>query len=773
MKRLIFLLIFMVVIVLGQEIPTIKVVGVSVQGNETASESIIKVNSGFFEGAELTGEDIQDGIQKLWRLRLFKDIKVVVDNESANGVFLIIRVEEYPRLSKVEYSGNKKYKTKELEKDIVFIRGQVINPHKINQAIQQIKDKYYEDGFYNAEVNASTEPGPVKNTIVVKFEINEGKKVRIRDIQFEGNEHFSDMRLRWQLKETKQKKWWKIFTPGKYEEEKYDEDKLNLLTFYRNQGYRDARIVNESKEMSEDKKSMFLKLTIDEGVPYYLGNVQVEGNTIYDTDFLLKSLESVGIVRGEAFKENTFESGVDLRIRSLYLDHGYLYAQIVPGITPRSKDTLDVKISIQENSKVYVRYINLVGNDRTRDFVIRRELRIFPGDVFNREALIRSQSDVFRLNYFGNVMPEIVPVDEENVDLEIQLEEKSSDRANVAIAYSELDGFVGSVGLDINNFMGKGQILSTEYRRGSSYEYINAGFTEPWLMGRPNTLGINLYYSTRSNSLNYYLGYDLGVKGVTLQFGRRFRWPDSYFKGAWSLTFAQKTYSNIEDEDIFLYHNPTGLMSTNSNSFNQVIYRDSRNRPEYPTAGSNLSISSTFSGGFLGGQEDFVKNKLKTEWFMGLYDKLVLYQGYETGLTNVFGPYSVIPYDERFYMGGAGMVSYTTALRGYDDQTVGPRLASGTISGGQAMMKYTTELRYLISENPTLYVLGFAETGQVWKNYKDIYFPGLARSMGIGARIYMPMVGLLGFDVGYGFDDSDQDGSPDGWKTHFIFGMSY
>ncbi|HAE87610.1 TPA: hypothetical protein DCG86_06260, partial [Candidatus Marinimicrobia bacterium] len=264
--------------------------------------------------------------------------------------------------------------------------------------------------------------------------------------------------------------------------------------------------------------------------------------------------------------ENDFEMGVDLRIRSPYMDTGYLYAQIVPELTPRDVDTLDVHIIIQENEKVYIRRVNIVGNDRTRDFVIRREMRAFPGDVFNREALIRSQSDIFRLNYFSNVVPDIVPVDDKHVDLEITVEEKSSDRANMSMGYSELDGLIGSVGIDIMNLMGRGQQLTTEYQRGQSYQYLNLGFSEPWLMGRPNSVGVNFYYSERGATRYYSYPYDINVIGASLRFGRRFRWPDSYFYGSWSLNLTRKQYNNIDDGATFLAHNPTGLLETRGNS---------------------------------------------------------------------------------------------------------------------------------------------------------------------------------------------------------------
>ncbi len=751
---------------------TINVLNVTVVGNETASENIIKINSGFVEGAILNGQQIQDGIKKLWRLRLFSDINVFVDRETPDGVYLIISVQEYPRLNEVKYVGNEKIKTKNLKKDIIFIRGQVISPHVINKAVRDIKAKYDEEGYYNAAVDVST--SPAGDNVDLIFTIDEGKKVRIREIVFKGNENFSNWTLQRQMKETKARTWYRFYVSGKFDEDKFDEDKRNLLKYYRDHGYRDARILSTNVELSEDNRRISLVITLEEGNPYYYGDIAIEGNEIYKTDFLKKSLESAGIARGEPYKENAFEVGLDLRVRSPYMDNGYLYAQIVPELTPRDKDTLDVKIIIQENEKVFIRRIEIAGNDRTRDYVIRREMRAFPGDVFNREALIRSQSDIFRLNFFSNVIPDIAPVDDKHVDLEITVEEKSSDRANMSMGYSELDGLIGSVGIDIMNLMGRGQQLSTEYQRGQSYQYINLGFSEPWLYGRPNSVGVNFYYSERGASRYYTYPYDINVIGASVRFGRRFRWPDSYFYGSWSLNMTQKNYANIDDEITFLAHNPTGLKTTRGNSFVQTILRDSKNRPEFPTTGSTVSFSTKLSGGLFGGHEEFVKNELKIKWWTPVFWKVVLYQDVYLGNINSFGKYAVIPYDERFYMGGAGMVSYTTPLRGYEDRSVGPVRSTSYMLGGKAMVKYSLELRIPISENPTMYVLAFGETGQVWNAFKDVQMNRMVRSTGVGARIFMPMIGMLGFDVGYGFDNPyDPNGKPYGWKTHFVFGMPF
>jgi len=458
----------------------IKVLNVSVEGAKTASTQIIKVNSGFVSGAELTGEDIQNGIKKLWQLGLFSDIKVIIDKETTNGVYLIVKVAEYPRLNEIKYNGNKKYKTKEIKEDISLFRGQIITPHLINKSVRKIKEKYDEDGFYNAKIDVSTENVDEKgNKINIIFDIEEGSKVKIKDIEIIGNKIFSDFRLKLLvLKGTNQTGWYKLFFGGKFDKEKFKEDKNKLLKLYRDHGYRDIRIIKDKVELSKDKKKLTIKIYLKEGPKYYYGDVSVEGNEKYNTDFLINNLKNTGIDRGEEFKEDDFEAAIDARIRSIYMDTGYLYAEIVSELKPIGKDTLNVKIQITENQIVKIRNINIVGNDRTRDYVIRRELKVFPGDIFNRERLIRSQREAYMLNYFQDVQPEILPYDEEHVDLEVSVKEKSSDRINASIGYSEMNGFIGSVGVDINNLGGRGQQLSTQYSRSYSYQNVSVGFTD-------------------------------------------------------------------------------------------------------------------------------------------------------------------------------------------------------------------------------------------------------------------------------------------------------
>jgi outer membrane protein insertion porin family len=652
----------------------------------------------------------------------------------------------------------------------------------VNKAKLAIEKKYKDAGFYNVFVDVIAEPSEKKEGRVdITFLIEEGQRVFIDEIQFNTNQDlFKPWRLRWQMKDTKQRDWYTFFRPAKYDADKFVDDKNNLMQFYRDQGYRDARILNEELVLDSLGKKMTLVVNVDEGPKYVYRNIKVEGSNNYPENFFLYNLELVGVKKGEPFKEKYFEMAVDGKIRSLYMDTGYLYAQVTPEVTPYGDDSLDIVIKVEENHKVSVRRINFIGNSRTREYVIRRELKIMPGDIFNREKLMRSQREIFMLNYFSDVVPDIVPVDDEHIDLEVSVEEKSSDRANASIGYSEYDGLTGSVGVDINNLGGRGQRLSVSYQKSIGTDYVSLGFTEPWLMGRPNTVGVNLYYSKREMTDNsyYYEPYDRETIGATAHFGRRFRWPDSYFSGSWALTFAYKHYYNVRSEDYFLQYNPSGIQELWGNSFTQVISRDSRDKPEFPSQGSKLVWKAQLSGGIFGGKEEYVKNRITFETYTPIIEKVVFYQNFDVGVVLPYGEYGVIPYDQLFHLGGANAMSYITPLRGYEDGSIAP--PNSSYESGNALLKYSCELRVLLSPNPTLYILAFAEAGRIWDDMSDIKIPEMARSVGVGARVYMPMMGMLGVDFGYGFDELyyyGDDGkttykSP-GWETHFVFGMPF
>jgi len=772
---------------MAQSTQRLKILGVAVKGNESISENSIKVQAGIMEGKEIIFDDIPDAIKKLWKLKIFSDIQIYMDKSTDMGLFLIIEVKEYPRLDKFEIKGNKKIRKSKFDEELNIISGKVLSPALISESKRKILDLYKEDGFLLAEVTEEITPGAAENLQNLTFHIKEGKKVRIKEVRFENNEQFSEGRLRRILKETKQRNLW-LLKIGEFKSDKYDEDKKLLVDFYNKEGYRDFEVVSDSIHYSEDNKHLYLNLELYEGPRYKFREITFSGNVLFTTEQLRLVL---GIKSGDYYDKQDLQMAVYDRLNGLYMDRGYLYFNIVPQEIPVSEDEIDLLLNITENHQVSVGRINIVGNDRTHENVIRRELKIYPGDIFSREALIRSQREIFIMNYFSDVVPDIVPYSDDEVDVEITVEEKSSDRANLSFSISQTYGLIGGGGIEFNNFRGRGQQLKVSYQQGTNYSiygtqtnaYKSASisYTDPWLFDSPNLVGASLFYTERGYSSSYYYyPYDLTQRGGSLRWGRRFRWPDNYFRGTWMFAASKKEYFNLDAD--YLQRVLLGQDKTTNVSLTQVISRDSRDAPEFPTKGSVLNWTATMAGWFLGGTEHFVKNLFSLDYYTPTFWKLVLYNHVELGIIQKIRENSIIPPDERFIMGGAGMV-YGTALRGYDDNAISPVPNNATGSsysywGGEAMFKYTLEYRVPISENPTIYGLLFAEAGNTWMDLKTTDPFNLRRSAGFGVRFYMPALGMIGVDLGYGFDDIDPEGytgygQPEGWKTHFIFGMPF
>ena len=745
---------------------------VEVEGTVTASPDIVRRNSGLTAGKEVTGDDIQSAIRRLWNLRLFSDVQISIEKEVPEGVYLLIRVGEYPRLERVELIGNKKIKKDEISDVLALYDGQVITPHIQNQAAAKIKKLYHEKGFLLATVTAELKEAEKENSIVLRLLIDEGKKVKIGGIFVEGNERFSDGTIRKQMKGTKEKSWWRFWRKAELDLDALREDEDRIVEFYRNHGYRDMEFTGDSLSYSEDGKRVFVHLYLRDGPKYHYGDITWEGQEVFEGEELSRVL---GIKRGDAYNKEEFEKGVYDRVNGLYMDRGYLYVQIMPREIPVAEDTVDVHFTIAEGQQVRVRSIHIVGNSKTKEKVIRRELKILPGDVFSRSKLIRSQREVFVLNYFSNVVPEVLPVDEDEIDLEIRVEEKQTDVANASAGYSQRDKAIGTIGVDFNNFLGNGQRLSFNWQFGRVYRSISIGFTEPWLFDTPTLAGFRVFDTRRRGR---FFPLDQAERGGSVTIGRRFRWPDDYFRGSWRLRVARREFSNITNSRVLArIVPPKDLKEFEEDSLKaietlqvtlvQVISRDSRDRPEFPTKGSVVSLTTQLSGGPIGGGESFHKHVFKVDWYSPAWWQLVLFNSFQFGVINRFSTDSFIPWDEFYFMGGSAL-TIGVPLRGYGDRRVG----AGAL-GGASMLKYTTELRFPLVPNPTIFGLLFAEAGNTWLDLDSTDPFDLRRSAGFGLRMFMPLVGLIGFDIGYGFDDLDGDGEPEGWTTHFQFGQAF
>lgn len=752
---------------LGQGLSLGKLLGLSVSGNKTSEASVIKLSSGLNEGSEITVEDVQRSVRQLWALGIFSDIRLTMDSKTAEGVFLTIRVEEYPRLERVEITGNKKLKKDDIEKELSLFRGQVVNPSQIAKSKKQLSKIYSEKGYTLAKIQITAEDTEKQNRVVLKVHVDEGRKVQIKRIQVIGNLAFDDKKLRKQMKDTKQDSWWR---GGDFDRDKYESDQEKILEFYRNQGYRDAEIERDSLYYDSEKKDMFIDITLSEGKRYYIGKITFQGNVLFPEKQLYSMLE---FAEGDAYSQEKFDKTVGEKIGGAYSDLGYISAQINPIETLRGGDTLDYHFAIQEGQPYTIRKILITGNTRTKERVVRREIRIRPGDVFSKELLVRSARDLMMLNYFSNVVPDGQPVAENQMDLSFKVDEKSTDTANLSAGYSELYKLIGSVGLGMNNFLGNGQRLSLDWNFGRFYRSFDIGFTEPWFLNTPTLIGFNVF-DTKSDA--YYIPYSQKSRGMSMRFGKRFNWPDNYFRGDWIYRIDELDLGNFSD--YIKEANPNGIVSEKyplvSSGITQIVSRNSLDQPEFPTQGSSVSLETEIAGGPFGGNVGYHKHSFSAEYFMPTFiPKLVLLTRAQAGYMDKLTKSSRIPYLEYFFMGGSGL-SRSVPLRGYDDPLAGGGYYSYEYDGGKTMFKTTLELRFPIIANPTMYGLFFAEAGNTWKDLGHTDPFDLRRSVGVGARIFMPMIGMIGFDYAYGFDYINQQGERVGhWKPHFVFGKSF
>jgi len=768
-----FILMLLLVGIVGMshsQVRKVKISSIVVEGNNKSEPSTIRLNSGLMVGKEITGEDIQQALKNLWSLKLFSDVNIYAANQTMDGIDLIIRVKEYPRLRKVEISGHDEIDIDEIEKEISVYRGMVVSPYKLFKIRKNIKNLYVSEGFLLVNIDVDTvavEPGFVNITI----DINEGEEVQIEKISFHGNAAFDEDDLKDAMDETSESSWW---SSADFNEKLYRLDLDKIVMYCKENGYRDAEILRDSVYYSEDGKNIYIDIWISEGPKYYFGDINFSGQSIFREAELAEALD---IRKGDVYNQIKYNEGITERLQKMYYNQGYLFAQVQPIEKPVGVDTLDINFNISEGHVVSVKEINIIGNTKTHEKVIRREFRLQPGDVFNSSKLERSIRDISILNYFSNVLPNVLLIENDNqhVNLEVTVEEKSTDMANMSAGFSQRDGLIGSIGLAFNNFSlthpftgGDGQRLTFDWQFGKIYRSISIGFTEPWLFNTPTLVGFSIF-NTRTGGGFY--PWDRRDIGGSVHIGRRFHWPDNFFRGDWIARYSNSTISNIRDPELLSRYLVTGgFQNIQQISLTQIISRDSRNQPEFPTMGSVHSLSVQLAGGPLGGDAHYIKSIFTMEWYIPLPLNFVLYSKNKYGIIENIRRNSIIQFGEFFYLGGSGL-GFAESLRGYDDGTVGPLTGSGGPIGGKSMVINSLELRFPIAPNPTIFGLFFLEGGNSWETIGETDPFDLRRSVGAGVRLFMPMIGIIGIDFGYGFDHYNAFGRREGqWKVHFQFG---
>ncbi|MBL0175129.1 MAG: outer membrane protein assembly factor BamA [Ignavibacteria bacterium] len=760
---------------------TYKVLGITVDGNATTDPSTIILKSGLLVGKEIVvpGDQTQKAIAQLWSLNVFSNISIAIDRELPDGVFLKIVVEEYSRLERMAITGNEEFDEENIRGKVNLIKGQFLRPQNFDVARRRIISAYEEKGYLLAKVDFSIVPDTIgNNRAVLNVAIDEGPEVQVKSITFAGNERFTDGDLRGAMDETSEKTWWKFWSSAKFDRKKFLADSVSILNLYRENGYLDAEIVSDSIWYGESKEDMYIHMTVQEGKPSYVRNIIWKGNATYPDSVLNARLDIKpgSVFNAVRFDENLRQNKDQTDVASLYLDNGYLRFYAQDERLRVAPDSVDIVITINESNKYRIGHVTIKGNNKTQDKVIRRVLYTWPADYFSRGLIIRSIRELATINYFNpeTIRPEPQMVNDSTVDLQYNVEERSSDTFNASVGYSGTFGATGAFGLTFNNFNisepfagGAGQVLNFEWQFGeaSRFRVFSLSFTEPWFMDTPTSVGFSLYDQRQQ----YY--FDLRNTGASLNLGRRLNWPDDFVRADWFLRFQRLS---VVDGGTFYKSGDYSQVS-----LTQVLSRNSLDSPVFPSQGSRITLTTEISGGPLPGSVDYHKHELGFDWFtpllrIGDQNRLTLYTGAEYGFIKGFNSDSYIPPIEYYYMGGNGLQVQTKPLRGYEDRAIGPR-ENDQVVNGTIYSRYVAELRFALTLNPMpVYVLAFAEAGNVWKSNRFLDPFDLKRSAGLGARLLIQGVGLIGFDYGYGFDDVEpRDGVADGWHFHFQFGRGF
>jgi len=799
-----------------------KILGISVQGNKSADATTIIANSGLKIGDEIQipGDQTLNAIRQLWALNIFSDVQIVIERKINDGVFLLIKVDEYPRLERVAIEGNDEIDTDDIEQKITFLRGTVISPQDISKLKGRIIDLYAEEGFLNvkikdelfsylsadtvdaditvlwrnqkdfsdeyevlyeeSEITYSDLISRIKDRVLLKLTIEEGDEVTVREIEFTGNNAFDDDDLKGEMEETGESVWWKFWSSAQFNPKEFEKDKSFIVDFYRENGYRDAEVLSDSLIYFNGNKDLKIIMNVYEGPQYKIRNISWEGNTVYPGEILTERLD---FARGEIFNYDKFQKNLrgneaQTDVSALYLDNGYLTFNLQAEEKRVAQDSIDVFIRVDERNQFKVSKVNIEGNTKTKDKVIRRELYTIPGDYFNRALLFRSVQQLANLQYFnvekiygpGGIDTQLES--DSTVEVTFNVEEKSSDYLNASVGYSGSFGFSGSIGVTLTNFsitepfsLGGGQILNFNWQFGvgNVYRTFTIGFTEPWIFDTPTSVGVDLF-DTRQQFV-----YDLRQTGGTLRVGRRLKWPDDFFFIQGRIRYQ---YNNVIEGQNYYRE---GI--THQYTLGGTLTRRNIDNPIFPSQGSVFTLDMEISGGpFLPGDVDYLKTLFKAEWYKRLFNsnRVALYTVADFGYIDEIVKGTPIQPFEYFYMGGNGLVIATVPLRGYEDRSVGPRNTFGEIIGGRVAAKVGAELRFAVTLEPIpLYLLTFAEAGNVFESFEKTDIFDMRRSVGAGARLLINPIGLIGFDFGYGFDRDIVDGQEPEWLFHFQFGRGF
>ena len=828
--------------------------GITVKGVDNYDNNIILGYSGLTIGQriEIPGDDLKSVAKRFWRQGLFSKVQIQVDKIYKDRAWLTFNLRQQPRVSAVSYQGMKGGEKKEIQERLGLVQGSQMTPNIANR-IKQLVEKYFADkGFEKAECTVvQREDLSNENSVMVDIVVDKHDKIKVHKIYITGNQVLSDRKIKRTMKKSNEKgDLLKLFSQKKFVRSDYEDDKQRIIDKYNEKGYRDAVIVADSVVNYNDK-TVDIYITVDEGKKYYINSVTWVGNTVYPSTVLN---EVLGIRKGDVYNQKLLNKRTqedDDAIANLYMNNGYLFYQLIPVESRIEGDSIDLEMRMYEGKQARINKVVINGNDRLYEKVVRRELRVRPGDLFSKDDLMRSAREIAQTGHFDPEKMDIRPEPNEDngtVDIILNLESKANDQIEFSAGWGQT-GILGKLSLKFTNFsiknlfhpssykglipQGDGQTFTISAQTNAKYyQAYSISFLDPWFGGkRPNSLSVSGFYSRQTgiNSSyynrqytnymqnyymnNYYMNnygsnyygnnyyenaYDpnkfLQMAGITVGFGKRLKWPDDYFTLTADISYQWYSLKNWE----YLYYMNNGV--SNSIVLGFTLARNSIDNPLYTRRGSSFSLSfhATPPASMFGKKDwkrlsessleadkkelyrwiEYWKLKFQARTYTPLTDPdgrwtLVLMTRADFGLLGSWNKHLKSPF-ETFYVGGDGMsgsytyATETIALRGYENGAFTP-----WGSEGYAYDRFVVELHFplMLSTSATIYPLVFLEAGNAWTSVKQFNPFDMKRSAGVGARIFLPMIGMMGIDWGYGFDTVF--GKKGGSNFHFVLGQEF
>ena len=832
--------------------------GINVHGVEGYEDYMLTGLSGLQVGQQISvpGSEITEAVKRYWRHGLFSKVTISADSIIGDTIYLALNLALRPRVSTINYYGLKKSEREDMEAKLGIMKGSQITPNMIDRA-KILAKKYFDDkGYKNAEIDIQQRDDVTgKNQVILDVNIDKHDKMKIRNIIIEGNKNLKTSKIKGGLfskgvltKMNEAGKLSSFLKSKKFTDERYKTAKQNLIDKYNELGFRDMTILEDSV-WNVDENHVNLYIKIDEGQKYYIRNITWVGNTVISSDDLNRLL---GMKTGDVYNQKQLNKRLsedEDAVGNYYWNNGYLFYRLDPTEVNIVGDSIDLEMRISENQQAHISHVRIYGNDRLYEEVVRRELRTKPGDLFSKDALMRSAREIQSMGFFDpeKVNPDIQPNYEDGtVDINWPLEQKSNDQVEFSLGWGQT-GVIGRISLKLNNFsmrnlfgknkmhrgimpIGDGEQLALSAQtNGSYYQSYSISYSSPWFGGRrPNAFNVGAYYSKQTdinssyynnswmNSMySYYGGYGsynnyhnnyesyldddkyVQLFGLSVGWGKRLRWPDDYFQLSVSLSYQRYM---LRDWQYFIISNG----NCNNINLGITLARTSTDNQMFPRRGSEFMASVTITPPWSKfDNKDY--SKLATDRTAATYDQelqekyrwieyhkwkfkartftaltggqkcFVLMSRVELGILGSYNKDKKSPF-ENFYVGGDGMSGYSTGyaqetigLRGYENGSLTPWSAPG-----YAYDRFTLELRYpFMLGNTTIYGLTFLEGGNAWYDTKKFNPFDMKRSAGLGVRIFLPMVGMMGIDWAYGFDKALSTGTKGGSQFHFILGQEF